>query len=155
MTTRILLADDHEIVRQGLRLLLQRKGFEVIGEAANGQEAIRLAAENCPAVAVLDYGMPLLNGIGAAREIMQSCPRTKTIARKMHMDDPYVPEALRRGIKGFAVKPQAPGDLIRSIHEVLAGMVSLSPRVSRTLVRAYLAKSALPARTSWIDRIRS
>src|SRR5438034_6079859 len=71
MTTRILLADDHEIVRQGLRLLLQREGFEVIGEAANGQDAIRLARENCPDVAVLDYGMPLLNGIGAAREIMQ------------------------------------------------------------------------------------
>src|SRR2546426_318819 len=89
MTTRILLADDHEIVRQGLRLLLQRKGFEVNGEAANGQEAIRLAAENCPDVAVLDYGMPLLNGIGAAREIMQSCPRTKTILLTMHMDDHY------------------------------------------------------------------
>src|SRR2546428_372169 len=65
MSTRILLADDHDIVRQGLRLLLQREGFEVIGEAANGQDAIRLARENCPDVAVLDYGMPLLNGIGA------------------------------------------------------------------------------------------
>src|SRR3989449_6114354 len=72
MTTRIFLADDHEIVRQGLRLLLQREGFEVIGEAANGQDAIRLAAENCPDVAVLDYGMPLLNGIGAAREDRKS-----------------------------------------------------------------------------------
>ena len=144
MTTRILLADDHEIVRQGLRLLLQREGFEVIGEAANGQDAIRLAEENCPDVAVLDYGMPLLNGIGAAREIMQSCPRTKTILLTMHTDDHYVLEALRTGIKGFVVKTQAPADLIRSIHEVLSGMVYLSPRVSGTLVQAYLAKSALP-----------
>jgi len=145
MTTRILLADDHEIVRQGLRLLLQREGFEVIGEAANGQEAIRLAAENCPDVAVLDYGMPLLNGIGAAREIMQSCPRTKVILLTMHTDDHYVLEALRMGIKGFVVKSQAPADLMQAIHEVLGGMVYLSPRVSRTLVQAYLAKSALPA----------
>src|SRR2546425_1176092 len=78
MTTRILLADDHEIVRQGLRLLLQREGFEVIGEAANGQEAIRLAAENCPDVAVLDYGMPLLNGIGAGRGVLQLVAEGKT-----------------------------------------------------------------------------
>src|SRR5437016_415669 len=78
MSTRILLADDHEIVRQGLRLLLQREGFEVIGEAANGQDAIRLARENCPDVAVLDYGMPLLNGIGAAREVLQLVAEGKT-----------------------------------------------------------------------------
>src|SRR5437879_7170179 len=128
MSTRILLADDHDIVRQGLRLLVQREGFEVIGEAANGQDAIRLAAENCPDVAVLDYGMPLLNGIGAAREIMQSCPRTKTILLTMHTDDDYVLEALRTGIKGFVVKIQAAADLLRSIQEVLSGMVYLSPR---------------------------
>src|SRR5438552_18370784 len=98
MTTRIFLADDHEIVRQGLRLLLQREGFEVIGEAANGQEAIRLAAENCPDVAVLDYGMPLLNGISAARGSMRVGPRSKAILLRLHTDDHYVLEALRRGI---------------------------------------------------------
>src|SRR5438552_12377494 len=85
MTTRIFLADDHEIVRQGLRLLLQREGFEVIGEAANGQDAIRLAAENCPDVAVLDYGMPLLNGIGAAREIMRSEEHTSELQSPDHL----------------------------------------------------------------------
>ena len=95
MPTRILLADDHEIVRQGLRLLLQQEGFEVAGEAANGQEAIRLARESCPDVALLDYGMPLLNGIGAAREIAQACPKTKVILLTMHTDDHYVLEALR------------------------------------------------------------
>src|SRR5207302_5416008 len=145
MPTRILLADDHEIVRHGLRLLLQREGFEVVGEAANGQDAIRVANENCPDVAVLDYGMPLLNGIGAAREIMRVCPRAKVILLTMHTDDHYVLEALRTGIKGFVVKSQAPADLMRAIHEVLGGMVYLSPRVSRTLVQAYLTKSALPA----------
>ena len=145
MPTRILLADDHEIVRQGLRLLLQRERFEVVGEAADGQEAIRVARENCPDVAVLDYAMPLLNGIGAAREITQVCPRTKVVLLTMHTDDHYVLEALRTGIKGFVVKTEAPADLVRAIHEVLGGMVYLSPRVSRTLVQAYMAKSALPA----------
>ena len=145
MPTRILLADDHEIVRQGLRLLLQRERFEVVGEAADGQEAIRIARESCPDVAVLDYAMPLLNGIGAAREITQVCPRTKVVLLTMHTDDHYVLEALRTGIKGFVVKTEAPADLVRAIHEVLGGMVYLSPRVSRALAQAYMAKSALPA----------
>ncbi len=144
MSTRILLADDHVIVRQGLRLLLQREGFEVMGEAANGQEAIRVARESCPDVAVLDYAMPLLNGIDAAREILQVCPRAKAILLTMHTDDHYVLEALRTGVTGFVVKSQAPADLIRAVHEVLRGMMYLSPRVSRTLVQAYLAKSELP-----------
>jgi DNA-binding NarL/FixJ family response regulator len=145
MLTRILLADDHEIVRQGLRLLLQREGFEVVGEAADGQEAIRIARESCPDVAVLDYAMPLLNGIGAAHEITQVCPRTKVVLLTMHTDDHYVLDALRTGIPGFVVKTEAPADLVRAIHAVLGGMVYLSPRVSRTLVQAYMAKSALPA----------
>jgi DNA-binding NarL/FixJ family response regulator len=145
MSTRILLADDHEILRQGLRLLLQRERFEVVGEAADGQEAIRIARETCPDVAVLDYGMPLLNGIGAAREITQVCPRTKVVLLTMHTDDHYVLEALRTGIKAFVVKTEASADLVRAIHEVLGGMVYLSPRVSRALAQAYMAKSALPA----------
>jgi len=144
MATRILLADDHDIVRQGLRLLLQREGFEVVGEAVNGQEAVRLATESCPDVAVLDYGMPLLNGVGAAREILATCPLTKVILLTMHADDRYVLEAVRLGVKGYVVKTQASTDLVRAIHEVLRGMMYLSPRVSRTLVQAYLAKSELP-----------
>ena len=144
MATRILLADDHAIVRQGLRLLLQREGFEVVGEAVNGQEAVRLATESCPDVAVLDYGMPLLNGVGAAREILQTCPLAKVILLTMHADDRYVLEAVRLGVKGYVVKTQASTDLVRAIHEVLRGMMYLSPRVSRTLVQAYLAKSELP-----------
>ena len=144
MATHILLADDHAIVRQGLRLLLQREGFEVVGEAVNGQEAVRLATETCPDVAVLDYGMPILNGVGAAREILQACPLAKVILLTMHADDRYVLEAIRLRVKGYVVKTQASTDLVRAIHEVLRGMMYLSPRVSRTLVQAYLAKSELP-----------
>jgi DNA-binding NarL/FixJ family response regulator len=145
MATQILLADDHAIVRQGLRLLLQREGFEVVGEAVNGQEAVRLATETCPDVCVLDYGMPILNGVGAAREILQACPLAKVILLTMHADDQYVLEAVRLGVKGYVVKTQASTDLVRAIHEVLRGMMYLSPRVSRTLVQAYLAKSELPS----------
>src|SRR5947209_3652025 len=144
MATHILLADDHAIVRQGLRLLLQREGFEVVGEAVNGQEAVRLATESCPDVAVLDYGMPLMNGVGAAREILQTCPLAKVILLTMHADDRYVLEAVRLGVKGYVVKTQASTDLVRAIHEVLRGLMYLSPRVSRTVVQAYLAKSELP-----------
>lgn len=143
--TRILIADDHTIARQGLKLLLQGDGFEIVGEAANGQEAVGAARQSCPDVAVLDYGMPLLNGIDTAREIMQACPRTKVILLTMHTDDQYVLEALRIGIRGFVVKSQASADLMRAIREVLQGMIYLSPRVSRTLVDAYLARSTTPA----------
>ncbi len=144
MATRVLLADDHTIVRQGLRVLLQREGFEVVGEAANGVEAVRLATETVPDVVVLDYGMPLMNGLAAAREIMPACPRAKVILLTMHADDRYVLEAVRLGVKGYVVKSQAPTDLVRAINEVLNGMMYLSPRVSRTVVQAYLAKSELP-----------
>jgi two-component system response regulator NreC len=144
MATRVLLADDHTIVRQGLRLLLQREGFEVVGEAANGADAVRLAEETMPDVVVLDYGMPAMNGLAAAREIMTACPRAKLILLTMHADDRYVLEAVRLGVKGYVVKSQAPTDLVRAINEVLSGMMYLSPRVSRTVVQAYLAKSDLP-----------
>src|SRR5438093_11464299 len=141
MATRVLLADDHTIVRQGLRILLQREGFEVVGEAANGVEAVRMATETVPDVVVLDYGMPLMNGLAAAREIMAACPRAKLILLTMHTDDRYVLEAVRLGVKGYVVKTQAPTDLVRAISEVLRGLMYLSPRVSRLLVEAYLAKS--------------
>ena len=144
MPTRILLADDHQIVRQGLKALLEREGFAVVAEVADGQEAIRSARERCPDVAVLDFGMPLLNGLGAAREILHACPRAKAILLTMHTEDHYVLEALQAGVKGYVVKTQAAADLIRAIHEVLRGMMYLSPGVSQAVVEAYLAKSELP-----------
>lgn len=144
MPTRILLADDHLIVRQGLRALLEREGFEVVAEVADGQEAARVARERCPDVAVLDFAMPLLNGLDAAREILRACPRAKAILLTMHTDDHYVLEALQAGVKGYVVKTQATADLIRAIHEVLRGTSYLSPGISETVVQAYLSKSGVP-----------
>ena len=144
MPSRILLADDHLIVRQGLRALLEREGFTVAAEVADGREAIRAAQERCPDVAVLDFGMPLLNGLGAAHEILRVCPRAKAVLLTMHTEDHYVLEALQAGVKGYVVKTQAAADLVRAIHEVLRGMTYLSPGISQAVVEAYLAKSAMP-----------
>jgi DNA-binding NarL/FixJ family response regulator len=142
---RILLADDHAVVRQGLKALLEREGFAVVADVGDGQAAVRAARERCPDVAVLDLSMPLLNGRDAAREITKACPRAKVILLTMHTDDHYVLEALQIGIKGYVVKTQASEDLVRAIHDVQRGLTYLSPGISETVVAAYLAKSALPA----------
>jgi two-component system response regulator NreC len=144
MLSRILLADDHLIVRQGLKALLEHEGFTVVAEVGDGQEAVRSARERCPDVAVLDFAMPLLNGLGAAREILRTCPRAKAILLTMHTDDHYVLEALQAGVKGYVVKTQASVDLVRAINEVLRGMMYLSPGISQAVVQAYLAKSEVP-----------
>src|SRR6267142_1056808 len=145
VANRILLADDHVIVRQGLRALLEREGFAVVAEAEDGQAAVRQARERCPDVAVLDCSMPLLNGLDAAVEIIRACPRARTILLTMHTDDHYVLSALQAGVKGYVVKTQASSDLVRAIHEVLRGMMYLSPGVSEAVVQAYLTKSEMPA----------
>src|SRR2546428_9232244 len=103
MPTRILLADDHLIVRQALKALLEVEGFSVVAEVGDGVDAVRVARERCPDVAVLDLSMPLLNGLDAAREIQQACPRARAILLTVHTEDDYVPDALRAGIKGYVL----------------------------------------------------
>ncbi len=144
MSLRILLADDHEIFRQGLRALLERQGFHVAGEAGDGHAAIQMATQLTPDVAVVDLAMPLLNGLDAAREITRVSPRTRTILLTMHAEDPYVTRALQAGIRGYVLKTQAAEDLVQAIREVNRGAVYLSPGVSETVVEAYLAKRDIP-----------
>jgi DNA-binding NarL/FixJ family response regulator len=127
-----------------LKGLLEREGLQVVGEAADGQEAIKRARDLSPDVAVLDLTMPLLNGLDAAREIVRASPRTRPILLTMHTEDPYVMEALRAGIKGYVLKTQPSTDLVQAIQEVSRGRVYLSPGISRTVVEAYLAKTELP-----------
>jgi DNA-binding NarL/FixJ family response regulator len=138
MRIRILLADDHMMVRQGIRALLEKEGFEVVAEAMDGREAVRLAENLKPDVAVLDIAMPLLNGIDAAREIRRVSPRTKTTLLTVHEENQYVVEALRAGVTGYVVKTKAAEDLVKAIREVSLGAVYMSPGVSREAVRAYL-----------------
>lgn len=144
MSIRILLADDHAIVREGLKALLEREGFEVVGEASDGYEAVQRAEQLCPDVAVLDLAMPLLNGLEAARTILRNLPRTKTILLTVHAEDQYVLEALRAGISGYVLKGQTKADLVQAIREVSRGAIYLSPGVSRALVQASLGKADFP-----------
>lgn len=143
MPLRLFLADDHLVVRQGLKALLEREGFEIVGEASNGQEAVQLAQSLRPDVAVLDFAMPFLNGLDATRQILQVSHRTRTILLTVHTEDQYVLEALRVGIRGYVVKTQAAADLVRAIHDVSQGMVYLSPGISETVVQAYLVNTEL------------
>lgn len=144
MPCRVLLADDHQIVRQGLRALLEKAGHAVVGEAADGREACRLARELKPNIAVLDLAMPLLNGLDAIREIQRASPGTRAILLTMHTDRPYVLQALKAGAKGYVLKSQAAEDLIRAIEEAVRGAAYLSPGVAGSLVEAYLTKGDQP-----------
>lgn len=144
MSLHILLADDHLIVRQGLKVLLEREGFHVVGEACDGREAVRLAQELSPDIALLDLTMPLLNGVDAGRAILQTAPKTKVVLLTMHTENHYVLDALRAGIKGYVLKTKASEELVQAIQEVSLGKLYLTPGVSEVVVQAYLAKTDLP-----------
>jgi DNA-binding NarL/FixJ family response regulator len=141
---RVLLADNHSMVRQGLKALLEREGFQVVGEASDGQEALRLAPDVRADVAILDISMPILNGLEAARGLQKCSPKTKIILLTRHDEDPYVTEALRAGVKAYVLKSQASNDLVHAIQQVSRGGVYLSPSISHTVVGAYLSKTELP-----------
>jgi len=141
---RVLLADDHQIVRQGLRGILEKAGHVVVGEAADGHEALKLARTLKPEIAVIDLSMPLLNGLDAAREIHNLSPEIKTIMLTMYPDKGYVLQALKVGAKGYVLKSQAADDLIRAIREISRGEVYLSPGVAASVVDAYLEKTSAP-----------
>ena len=138
MSCRLLLADDHHIVRQALRGLLEAAGHEVIGEASDGHEALRLARTLNPDIAVLDLSMPLLNGVDAAREMRRLSPGIRTILLTMYTDKGYVLQALRAGARGYVLKTQAAEDLISAIREILRGETYLSPGVAASVVDAFL-----------------
>jgi len=140
----VLLADDHQMTRDGLGAFLMQQGFKVNSDASNGQEAVRLAGELQPDVAVLDLAMPIVNGLEAAREIQKISPKTKTIFLTMHNENHYILEALRSGAKGFVTKTHAAEDLVQAIRDAVRGKMYLSPEVSRAVVEAYQAKEALP-----------
>lgn len=145
MPIRVLLADNHSLVRQGLKALLEREGFLVVAEASDGQEALRQAPDVRADVAILDISMPILNGLDAAREIQKCSPKTKIILLTRHDEDQYVTEALRAGVKAYVLKSQASNDLVHAIQQVSRGGVYLSPSISHTVIEAYLSKTELPA----------
>ena len=140
MTIRLVLADDHVLVRQGLRKLLEGAGFVVAGEAADGREAVRLVRSQNPDVAVIDIGMPQFNGLNAALELTRSQPQVRLIVLTQHDESQYVAEALRCGVKGYVLKNQAARDLVRAIEGVSRGEVYLSPGVASAVAEAYVSR---------------
>jgi DNA-binding NarL/FixJ family response regulator len=139
MRARILLADDHLIVREGFRAILERGGFDIVAEASDGWEAVRKAQEQEPDLVVMDVSMPQLNGMDAARAMLAASRRTAIILLTVHAEEHFVVAALRAGVRGYIIKTQATAELLEAIREVLAGGTYLSPRVSGVLVNAYLA----------------
>jgi two-component system, NarL family, response regulator NreC len=136
---RILLADDHTVIRRGLRALLERQsGFTIVAEAADGREAVELAATLDPDVAVVDIGMPNVNGIEAAGRITDKRPETAVVILSMHADESYVLRALKSGARGYLLKDSPEEDLINAINAVHQGKAFFSPVISKMLAEDYI-----------------
>ncbi|MBV9504594.1 MAG: response regulator transcription factor [Acidobacteriia bacterium] len=136
---RILLADDHTIVRRGLRLLLASEpGFQVVAEAATGLEAVSLAEQHAVDVVVMDVAMPRLNGIEAALQINSHQPQVAVVFLSMHSDEGYVLRALKAGARAYLLKDSAEHDLINAVRAVAEGKGYFSPAISRMLAEEYM-----------------
>jgi two-component system, NarL family, response regulator NreC len=138
-TIRILLADDHTVVRKGLRLLLESQpGLTVVGEASDGRTAVALAEQDAPDVVVMDVAMPTLNGIEAARQITAKLPLVAVVFLSMHSDESYVLKALKAGARGYLLKDSAEHDLILAVRSVAQGKSFFSPAISKMMVEDYM-----------------
>ncbi|MBU0516917.1 MAG: response regulator transcription factor [Proteobacteria bacterium] len=142
MATRIILADDHRMVREGLRLLLEEESdFEVIAEAADGWEAIRLCRELEPDVVIMDVAMPEINGVEATRAIVTQSPRTRVLALSMHKDRQFVSGMLAAGAAGYLVKEAAYDEVVQAIRVVRGRRTYLSPAVAGIVVQDFVQRA--------------
>lgn len=147
-TLRILLADDHELLRRGVRGLLRaRRGWRVIGEAANGREAVEKATKLKPGVAVVDVSMPELDGLQATRQIRQASPTTEVVVLTMHESVQMVRRVLEAGALGYVLKSDLAANLVKAVEAVSAGKLFLTPKVSDIVLKGFLntGKQANPA----------
>lgn len=136
---RVLIVDDHTIVRQGLRKLLESEGdIEIVGEAADGREAVAKAADLTPSVVLLDISMPGLNGLEAIRQIMKRSPKTRVLVLSMHKNEAYVLQALRNGASGYVLKESASEEIVTALRALGRGESYLSPSISRVVIDDYL-----------------
>lgn len=138
---RLLIGDDHRLVRHGLRKILEtRPEWEVVAEVGDGRDAVARAAELQPDVAILDIGMPLLNGIDAAQQIVQKSPKTRVLILSMHADEAYVTRALKAGATGYLLKDSADTDLLNGVAAVAAGHSFFSPTVAKLMLDDYVRR---------------
>jgi len=142
VSLQVVLADDHPMLRHGVRALLERHGVEVVAEASDGRTAAAAAREHHPDVAVLDIMMPLLNGIDAAREIAETCPETRVVLLTALDQERLVTAAVSAGVRGFVLKTQAEEDLVQAIEQVSRGGFYVGGGVSRAVVEACRAAAA-------------
>jgi DNA-binding NarL/FixJ family response regulator len=135
---RVLVADDHGIVRKGLRFVLERQDdLEVVGEASDGREAVRICEQVSPNVVVMDIAMPQLNGLDAAAQIVRHSPEIKVIILSMHADEDYLVRALNSGVKAYLLKDSAELDLVRAVRAVAQGSSFFSPAIAQLLAEDY------------------
>jgi two-component system, NarL family, response regulator NreC len=140
---RVLLGDDHTVLRQGLRKILEdRRDWRVVAEAGNGRDAVREAIDKTPDVAVLDIGMPLLNGIEATRQIVRRAPSVRVLILSMHSDQAYVTQAVQAGARGYLLKESAGAELIEAIATVAGGKSFFSPAVAQVVFDDYVRSLA-------------
>jgi two-component system response regulator NreC len=140
---RLLIGDDHTLVRQGLRKILEeRSDWTVVAEVGDGRQAVAQALEQKPDVAILDVGMPLLNGIDAAQQIVRRLPETRVLILSMHSDEAYVTRALQAGAKGYMLKDSADQDLLRAVAAVATGQSFFSPAVAKLMLDDYVRRVA-------------
>lgn len=141
MTRRVVLADDHEMLRAGLRsLLAKERDLEVVGEASDGRQAVELVTQHAPDLAILDIGMPNLNGIEATRQIRATVPKTKVIALSMHAGAQYVSRMLEAGASGYVLKDSAYEELVQAIKAVVSGNVYLGKGIAGVVVDDYVRR---------------
>jgi len=142
LKTTLVLAEDHHIVRQGIRSLLEAEAdFEIVGEVSDGLEAVRMVESLKPDVLVLDLMMGGLNGLEVARQVSTSSPKTAIIFLSMYNNEAYVLEALRAGAKGYVLKDSTADDLVKAVHEAVIGRHYLSASLSERAIENYIAKS--------------
>ena len=139
MPLRVILADDHQIVRQGIRTLVERQGVQVVAETGDGLMLIEQARQHLPDLAIVDVSMPGLNGIDATRQMLAAVPTLGVVLLTMHDEELHVSAALRAGVRGYVLKTQAADELMDAIRTVSTGGTYLSPKVSRMVVSAYVS----------------
>ncbi|HXK06564.1 MAG TPA: response regulator transcription factor [Verrucomicrobiae bacterium] len=139
MNIRVLIADDHDIVRAGLKALLARQeDIDIVGEAADGRQAVRLAEELNPSLIVMDIAMPQLNGIDAAAQILRRDPDVRIIILSMYADEEFLVRALAAGVKGYLLKDDVQADLLRAVRAVATGRSFFSPAIAQALAEDYV-----------------